>query len=126
MIPLVKLFWINSTTLVAAVGYTMTGGNRTRTTVAEERRLREEAEHENLELQREIARLKRGSATPSVSSRTAVLETTSRTTLHPLKPPTFEGKTDVQGFLHTFDRVAQHNDWSGEETALQLCLSLRG
>ena len=106
--------------------------SRKKTTVAQERRLREESEQECRELQQELTRL-RGlasrSATPAARPATPAAHTVAPEyppVTHPLKPPTFEGKSEVRDFLETFDRVARHNHWDEEEAGLQLCLSLRG
>lgn len=43
-----------------------------------------------------------------------------------VKPPTFEGRSDVTKFLRIFDDVRRINRWDDEEAALQLQLSLQG
>lgn len=43
-----------------------------------------------------------------------------------VKPPTFEGKSDVTKFLRIFDDVKRINNWDDAEAALQLQLTLQG
>jgi hypothetical protein len=43
-----------------------------------------------------------------------------------VKPPTFDGRTDVTKFLTVFGEVKRINEWNDEEAALQLQLSLTG
>ena len=42
-----------------------------------------------------------------------------------VKAPVFDGKTDVQSFIDTFEQVCLLNNWSEEEKALHLRLSLK-
>lgn len=42
-----------------------------------------------------------------------------------VKAPTYDGTTDVRKFLQTFNEVANHHDWTREQRALRMKLSLK-
>ena len=44
----------------------------------------------------------------------------------PIPAPTFDGSTDVESFISTFEAIAQHNRWTPEEMLLRLQLALKG
>lgn len=43
-----------------------------------------------------------------------------------LKPPTYDGTTELNSYITQFEMTSELNDWSYEKKALQLAVSLRG
>lgn len=43
-----------------------------------------------------------------------------------IQAPTYDGATDVEEFVESFEEIAQHNKWSEEETNLRFKLALKG
>lgn len=42
-----------------------------------------------------------------------------------LKPPTFDGSTDIRNFINLFDQVRNQNQWTPEHSAIQLKLAVK-
>ena len=53
-------------------------------------------------------------------------EPASAVSQKPIPAPTFNGTTDVDKFIKTFEAIARHNKWSESEKQLRLQLAIQG